>query len=64
MKLNERLLERVGKNPIFVRYAELGVQEGLFSDMVGAVGQMQKTLVRCAYPKLVGRRMISVRVYG
>jgi hypothetical protein len=61
MKLNEGLLERVEKNRIFVRYAELGVKEGLFSDMAGALGQMQKTLVRCAYPKLVGRRMINVR---
>ena len=61
MKLNERLMERVGRNPIFVRYVELGVKEGLFSDMVGAVGELQKTLVRCAYPALVGRRMIEVR---
>ena len=64
MKLSERLMERVGRNPIFVRYVELGVKEGLFSDMVGAVGELQKTLVRCAVPALVGRRMILCVVYG
>jgi hypothetical protein len=46
MRLNEGLLERAKKNLIFVRYAELGVKEGLFSDMAGALGLMQKTLVR------------------
>jgi hypothetical protein len=61
MSVSERLLERAGRNPVFVRYAELGVKEGLFSDMVGAFGRLQKTVVACAVPELVGRRVIAVQ---
>jgi hypothetical protein len=61
MKFNEKLLECVEKNAVFTRYAELGVREGLFSDMAGALGQLQKTVVKCAYPELIGRRLITVQ---
>jgi hypothetical protein len=61
VELNEEVLERVEKNAVFARYAELGVKEGLFSDMAGALGQLQKTVVRCTYPELIGRRLIEVR---
>ena len=59
--LSRKLLERVEANAVFVRYAELGVREGLFSDMVGALGQMRKKVVACAVPELVGRRLIEVQ---
>ena len=47
MELNEKLLARVEKNAVFTRYAELGVREGLFSDMASALGRLQKTVVSC-----------------
>ena len=61
MKVTEKFVERVRKHPFFQRYSECGVKEGLFSDMVGALGHMQDTLVRCAQPELIGRYIISVR---
>jgi hypothetical protein len=61
MEFNGKKLERAEENAIFARYAELGVREGLFSDMVGALGLMRKTVVGCAVPELVGRRLIEVQ---
>lgn len=61
MELTEKLMERFEKNPLFKRYAEAGVKEKLFSDMTGAVGYMHDKLVKCAYPELIGRSMITAR---
>jgi len=58
---SQKLIERIEKNAVFVRYAELGVREGLFSDMAGALGQLHKTIVACAVPELIGRRLIKVQ---
>ena len=57
----ESLKEKVVSHPFFKRYAEVGVKEGLFSDMVGALGRMHDTLVEAAYPELIGRNIINVR---
>jgi HK97 family phage major capsid protein len=57
----ESLKEKVVAHPFFKRYAEIGVIEGLFSDMVGALGRMHDTLVEAAYPELIGRNIINVR---
>jgi HK97 family phage major capsid protein len=57
----ESLKEKAAVHPFFKRYAEIGVREGLFSDMVGALGRMHDTLVEAAYPELIGRNIINVR---
>lgn len=51
----------IAAHPFFKRYCEAGVKEGLFSDMVGAIGRMHDTLVEAAYPELIGRNIINVR---
>ena len=62
MELTEKkLMERVEKNPLFKRYVEVGVKEKLFSDVAGALGYMQDKVVKCAYPELIGRKMITAR---
>jgi len=57
----ESLKGKAVTHPFFKRYAEIGVGEGLFSDMVGALGRMHDTLVEAAYPELIGRNIINVR---
>jgi len=57
----ESLKEKAAVHPFFKRYAEIGVREGLFSDMVGALGRMHDTLVEAAYPELIGRNIINVK---
>jgi hypothetical protein len=39
----------------------MGVKEGLFSDMAGALGSMHDTLVQAAWPEMIGRNIITVR---
>jgi HK97 family phage major capsid protein len=60
-QLYEKLREKAQTHPFFKRYFEVGVKEGLFSDMVGAIGRMHDTLVEAAYPELIGRNIINVR---
>jgi HK97 family phage major capsid protein len=60
-QLYEKLKEKAQAHPFFKRYFEVGVKEGLFSDMVGAIGRMHDTLVEAAYPELIGRNIITVR---
>jgi len=48
-------------HPFLKRYAALGVKEGFFSDMAGALGRMHDTLVPAAWPELIGRQIITVR---
>ena len=59
--LMENLKERASTHPFFKRYCEVGIKEGLFSDMTGALGKMHDTLVEYAYPELIGRNIITVR---
>ena len=59
--LVESLKRKATVHPFFKRYTEVGVREGLFSDMIGAIGKMYDTLVECAYPELIGRNIITVR---
>ncbi|MEM3551377.1 MAG: hypothetical protein QXV01_09845, partial [Candidatus Bathyarchaeia archaeon] len=60
-QLYEKLKEKAAAHPFFKRYCEVGVKEGLFSDMVSAIGRMHDTLVEAAYPELIGRNIINVR---
>ena len=60
-QLYERLKEKAVAHPFFKRYAKIGIKEGLFSDMVGALGRMHDTLVEAAYPELIGRNIINVK---
>ena len=62
MQFDKKLLERVEKNPFLKRYAELGIKENLFSDMAGALGRMHNRVVSCAYPELIGRKIITARL--
>lgn len=57
----EKLKEKAQAHPFFKRYLELGVKEGMFSDMAGAIGRMHDTLVQAAWPELIGRSMINIR---
>ena len=60
-QLYEKLKEKANTHPFFKRYCEVGVKEGLFSDIIGAIGRMHDTLVEAAYPELIGRNIINVR---
>jgi HK97 family phage major capsid protein len=59
--LVEKVKERAVTHPFLKRYMEVGVKEGLFSDMVSALGRMHDTLVEAAYPELIGRNIINVK---
>ncbi len=56
----EQLKQKV-EHPFLKRYIQVGVKEGLFSDVVGALGRMHNTLVQSAWPELIGRNIITVR---
>src|SRR4030067_3444020 len=55
------LLKQKTEHPFLKRYVQMGVKEGLFSDMVGALGRMHDTLVQSAWPELIGRNVVTVR---
>ena len=55
------LKHRCEKNLFLKRYAELDIRESLFSDTVGALGHLQNRIVRCSYPELIGRKIITTR---
>ena len=57
----EQLKQKTAEHPFFKRYAAMGVKEGLFSDMAGALGSMHDTLVQAAWPEMIGRNIITVR---
>jgi HK97 family phage major capsid protein len=47
-------------HPFLKRYAQMGVKEGFFSDMAGALGRMHDTMVDAAWPEMIGRSIINV----
>ena len=47
-------------HPFLKRYAQMGIKEGFFSDMAGALGRMHDTMVDAAWPELIGRSIINV----
>ncbi len=49
------------RNPFFNKFYHAGVKEGLFSDMIGAVGKIHDLIVEAAYPNLISRDIIAVR---
>ncbi|NWG10248.1 phage major capsid protein [Candidatus Bathyarchaeota archaeon] len=57
----ENMRHKAVVHPFLRRYCEVGVKEGLFSDVIGAVGRMHDTLVQAAYPEMIGRNIITVR---
>lgn len=48
------------EHPFLKQYVKLGVQEGFFSDMTGALGRMHDTMVDASWPELIGRDIITV----
>jgi HK97 family phage major capsid protein len=48
------------EHPFMKRYVAMGIREGLFSDMTGALGKMHDRLVQAAFPELIGRNIITV----
>lgn len=59
MEFSGKMVGQAEKNQLLKRYLEVGIKEGLFSDMAGALGHMRRNLVKCAYPQLIGRKIIS-----
>lgn len=53
-------LRQKAEHPFLKRYLQVGVKEGFFSDMAGALGRMHDTLVPAAWPALIGRSIINV----
>lgn len=47
-------------HPFLKRYSTIGVKEGFFSDMSGALGRMHDTMVDAAWPEMIGRSIINV----
>ena len=60
-KLVYEELKQKAEHPFLKRYAKMGLKEGFFSDMAGALGKMHNTLVQSAWPELIGRNIITVR---
>ena len=57
----KKLEERASGNRFFKKFLELGVKEGLLSDMAGAIGRMHDIVIEAATPELIGREIIWVR---
>ncbi|MEM3731716.1 MAG: phage major capsid protein [Candidatus Bathyarchaeia archaeon] len=57
----ENLKGKAFVHPFLRRYCEVGIKEGFFSDVVGALGRMHDTLVQSAHPEMIGRNIITVR---
>ncbi|HEY4674718.1 MAG TPA: phage major capsid protein [Candidatus Bathyarchaeia archaeon] len=57
----ESLRQKAFVHPFLKRYCDVGVREGLFSDMANALGRMHDTLVEAAYPEMIGRNITTVR---
>jgi HK97 family phage major capsid protein len=58
-QLYEQLRQKA-EHPFLKRYLQVGIKEGFFSDMAGALGRMHDTLVPAAWPALIGRSIINV----
>ena len=53
-------LKQKSEHPFLKRYSAIGVKEGFFSDMTGALGRMHDDMVAAAWPELIGRSIITV----
>jgi HK97 family phage major capsid protein len=53
-------LKQKAEHPFLKRYSTVGVKEGFFSDMTGALGRMHDNMVDAAWPELIGRSIITV----
>jgi HK97 family phage major capsid protein len=58
-EIYEKLKQKT-EHPFMKRYVAMGIKEGLFSDMTGALGRMHDALVQAAFPELIGRNIINV----
>ncbi len=56
-----RTIEKARMNPFTSRYCQMGLKEGVLSDMAGALGRMHDTVVEAAKPNLIAREIIWVR---
>ena len=56
----EKVASQAERNPFFKKFYSLGVKEGLFSDVLGAIGRIHDTVVEAAYPNLISRDIITV----
>ena len=56
----EKVIGKAEKNKFFKKFTNLGVKEGLFSDVLGAVGRIHDMVVEAAYPNLISRDIITV----
>ncbi len=59
-ELEQKVLLAAG-NPYVKKYAKLGIKEGIFSDMAGALGKIHDTVIDAARPNLIARQIIDVR---
>lgn len=49
------------RNPFVKQYLNIGMKEGILSDMVGALGRIHDVVVEAAKPNLIGREIIDVK---
>jgi len=57
----EQQQRRAAGNPWINHYAQLGMKEGIFSDMAAALGAIHDVVVEAAKPNLIGRQIIDTR---
>ena len=57
----EQSAQRAAGNAFVNQYCKLGMKEGLFSDMAGALGAMHDIVVEAAKPNLIARQIIDTR---
>ena len=49
------------RNPFIRQFLKVGMKEGIFSDMAGALGKMHDVVVEAAKPNLIAREIIDTR---
>jgi len=54
-------IERARMNPFTGKFCQLGLKEGILSDMAGALGRMHDAVIEAAKPNLIAREIIWVR---
>jgi hypothetical protein len=57
----DAMVKGAGRNPWINQYLEVGMKEGIFSDMAAALGKIHDTVVEAAKPKLIARNILDTR---
>ena len=57
----DAMIKTAGRNPWIDKYCEVGMHEGILSDMAAALGKIHDTVVEAAKPNLIARNILDTR---